>query len=488
MFSKSGKSLKFGIIRLRIYVQAGLRSQRGWVGQTERTTVYFKGRLYAVVLAAFLALGIHDAPRSADVVRVRLFSGKTVTSLNVADANGDRLTIHDPSGALATLDMGQKLEFDVWNDFLRAKWTSGSVPLDHAFITPRSGAATLTVDGESRSYRGTIEIILDGEIEKAGLVVINEVGLSDYVSSVLPKEYGFKEPEGLKAQAIVIRTYALRAKSEGRKPYDLTDGTGSQVYDGLEAETEFSRAAVEATAGVAITHDGHLIEAVYSAHCGGHSASNEDVWNSRPVPYLRGRKDPYDGDAPVARWESRIRKDDLLQMLSQAHGVRVKSVSVSKRGTGDRATEIKLDADPRDVDVSTQSFRVAVNGRFGGSAIKSTHFDVRSDGDSYRFSGRGLGHGVGLCQWGAAAMAKNGRSYEDILHFYYKDVKIEGHTSDAPFASMNLTAVEKADSNPARKPAASAEEPSETKPPATTRRRSTQRSTSGKSSGRRIGW
>ncbi|HEX9659194.1 MAG TPA: SpoIID/LytB domain-containing protein, partial [Rhodothermales bacterium] len=274
-------------------------------------TVYGLRRLSIALSLLFATVGA-NAPDTEEYVRVRLFSGKLISSVDVSDAAGKQLTIYDSSGALATLDKAQKIGLDVWNEFLRGRWQSGSAPMDRALIKASSGAITVDIGDESRSYRGSLELTLDGDIERPGLVIINEVSLTDYVSSVLPAEYGFTEPEGMKAQAIVIRTYALRARSEREGAYHLTDDTGSQVYLGISAETDLARAAVEATSGMTVTHDGQLIEAVYSAHCGGHSANNEDVWSSRPVSYLRGREDPYDGEAPVARWMSSVKKKDLL--------------------------------------------------------------------------------------------------------------------------------------------------------------------------------
>lgn len=453
--------------------------------------MYRLRRLSTIALLLFVVVGAGGAPDSNETVRVRLFSDRNIRKAVLSDSNGGRLTLYDASGALATLEKGQELEFDIWNEFPRARWQSGSVPLDHAFVKTESAALTLTVDGDSRQYRGSIELVLDDDLEKPGLLLINEVALSDYIGSVLPAEYGFKEPEGVKAQAIVIRTYALRAIAQRQGLFDVTDGTSSQVYPGVSSETDLARAAVEATSGMTITHDGELIEAVYSAHCGGHSANNEDVWQSKPISYLRGRKDPYDEKAPVAHWETRIDKKDLLDLLSKVTKTKVKGITVSERGSGKRVTEIKLDTNRDDVDMSAQSFRVAVNGSFGATAIKSTFFELKKDGDSYRFSGRGLGHGVGLCQWGAAEQAKEGRSFRDILSFYYSGVKVEGRDSDTPFARASLTnalevaKVSSAD-QPSAKQAKSRPKESPKKTPAETKHR--QKTTSRKLTGRRVGW
>lgn len=454
----------------------------------EGMTLYRLGRLGAIAVIALVTLGSGEKD-PGEFVRVRLFSGRLVTAASLADAAGERLSVYDASGPLATLEEGQALAFDIWNEFLRAQWTSGSVPLERAFVKAESGTITVTVDDMSRSYRGTIEVILDGDVKRPGLIVINEVDLPNYVASVLPSEYGFSEAEGMKAQAVVIRTYALRALSQRQGLYDLTDDTGSQVYTGVSAENDQARAAVAATSGMAITYEGEPIEAVYSAHCGGHSANNEDVWNSKPVPYLRGRDDPYDKGAPVAHWESRLKRKDVHDLLSRLYRVKVKGVSISDRGSGDRVTVMRLDTDGDDLEITSQSFRVAVNNRFGASAIRSTLFDLKKDGDSYRFSGKGVGHGVGLCQWGAAEQARLGRSFKDILHFYYRDVKIEGYEAEPPVAAAAISRPAEIDEPSARLQHEAAEEPSPPPEKASTpRKRAASKGTSRKLTGRRVGW
>jgi stage II sporulation protein D len=457
-------------------------------------TVYPFWRRALAPALLFVTLGT-DGRESVETVRVRLFSGKVTESVVVEAVDGGRLTIHDSTGPLATIEPDQTVSFDIWNEFLRARWQTGSVPMDHAFLSTRDGAIAVTTDGETRSYRGSVELVLDGDVERPGLLIINEVALPDYIASVLPSEYGFPEPEGVKAQAIVIRTYALRAKSRRDGLFDLTDDTGSQVYGGRDSETALARAAVSATRGMTITYEGELIEAVYSAHCGGHSADNEDVWSSRPVPYLRGRNDPYDKDAPVARWESRIDRDDLHDLLSRTYKTNVKGIKVRDRGSGDRATSIRLDTSGDDIDIGAQSFRVAVNARFGPESIKSTFFDIEKGGGSYRFVGRGLGHGVGLCQWGAAAQAREGRSYQDILSFYYRDVDIEGFESDFQVASVPLADASEVSDDTApdtrvetqSRPTADVE-PSERERPRSTTTRSGKSAASPKLTGRRVGW
>jgi len=275
-----------------------------------------------------------------------------------------------------------------------------------------------------RIYRGTFKVTLDTQRGNS-VHVVNRIDVEDYVASVLPSEYPFQEIEGVKAQAIVVRTYAMTNSH-------LRDDTGSQVYLGISSETDLSRRAVEITAASTIQFNGLDIEAVYSAHCGGHSANNEDIWGTEPIHYLRGQKDPYDHDAPVARWSASVDADDLNQKLSSRLQRQVKLVKVADRGKGGHVISVRIDFENgADEEIRGERFRSIVNRSFGRQLIPSSSFEIKRRSGRYDLKGRGSGHGVGFCQWGAAAQAKQGRSHEEILNHYYQDVSITRSSFDA---------------------------------------------------------
>ncbi len=141
---------------------------------------------------------------------------------------------------------------------------------------------------EGRPYRGDLEI----RRAPAGVIVVNRVELEDYLLGVLPQELPpdlFPELEALKAQALAARTYALRPREAWlARGYDLCAGPGCQVYGGASAEHPLSTAAVRKTAGETITYQGQLIDALYTAACGGSTENAENVF-STPTPYLVAR-------------------------------------------------------------------------------------------------------------------------------------------------------------------------------------------------------
>lgn len=158
----------------------------------------------------------------------------------------------------------------------------GGVPLE---VTPPAAGF---LEWEGRPYRGAFTVFRRG----AGVTVVNRLPLEDYLLGVVPRELPpdlFPESEALKAQALAARTYALRPRDAYReRGYDLCSGPACQVYGGAAAERPLSTRAVRETAGEAIYHDGALIDALYTAACGGHTENAENIFTN-PTPYLVGR-------------------------------------------------------------------------------------------------------------------------------------------------------------------------------------------------------
>lgn len=299
----------------------------------------------------------------------------------------------------------------------RIKATSISLELE--------GPGAFDVDGGSSSYTRTYTGSLDVSVKSSGtgISIINRVPIEDYVASVVGAEYGLNDLEGAKAMAVVARTYALHALKQGK---NLLDSERSQVYQGLQKANAAARQAAQSTAGEVLTWKGDLIEAVYSASNGGRTATNESVWGTSSIPYLRSRRDPYDADvSPHAKWTWEMDEEKVEKALSDAFGLGVRSIRVAETAKDGRVTRVELKSRKDSKTISGSSFRAALARSFGAMTVKSTYFDLDEKRDRYVFSGRGFGHGVGLSQWGAHAMALDGRSYEDILDFYYDGVRLE---------------------------------------------------------------
>jgi stage II sporulation protein D len=153
------------------------------------------------------------------------------------------------------------------------------------YFIPANPQSFLTLNG--RSYRGFL--VMSGS--SRGIVLVNYVNLEDYLKSVVPGELSpgqFNAIEALKAQAVAARTYALRnMKQFDRYGYDLVDTPRSQLYMGMASEQPLSTQAVEETKGVVVRYRGELINALYTSTCGGKTENAENVFEGRPVPYLK---------------------------------------------------------------------------------------------------------------------------------------------------------------------------------------------------------
>ena len=278
---------------------------------------------------------------------------------------------------------------------------------------------------ETRRYPGRLNLAIDASGTPA-LMLINQVRLDEYVACVVSREYSFNDLEGAKAMAVLARTYVLRTAGSFGTAYDLVDHQMAQQYDGADRLTDAAVEATIQTLGEVLTYRGQLVEAVYFSSSGGHTADNDAVWNGKPVPYLRGVPDPYDATSPHAQWRTTVPRNRLLRALSQHFGVAVDDVRISRRSRDGRAQTLDLLRQGRTAQViPSNAFRMLVNQSFGIASLKSTLFDIQKGDDHYVFEGRGFGHGVGMSQYGALGMSKQGFSYHDILSFYFTGTQVQ---------------------------------------------------------------
>ena len=228
-------------------------------------------------------------------------------------------------------------------------------------------------------------------------------------------------------QAVVARTYA--AASLGRhaaEGFDVCDTTHCQLIN-LERPVRsrwanIARQAVRATAGRILVYGARPVSALFHSDCGGYRASASDVWGGAPVPYLIAEPDPLPGGRKHQSWTFTIGREPLRSALNAnartAVGERLDTVDVQRRDASGRASLVLLNG-ARAPLVRGEDLRAAITTALGPRSLRSSRFDVRREGDAFVFTGQGYGHGVGLCQTGAAARAAAGESAENILAFYY---------------------------------------------------------------------
>lgn len=274
------------------------------------------------------------------------------------------------------------------------------------FRSGADGVGVIEVNGTR--VHGDVVVL----VGKTQLAAVNVISLEDYLTGVLGSEMPKSFPtEALKAQAIAARTYALNKKLEQYgQPYHLGSSVISQVYKGLDAEDPRTRDAVESTKGLVLTWQLQPIEAYFHASCGGRTETGFEALG-RDLPYLKAVDCPC-GQLATSHWTLNLSERDLKPLGARANAIRVQG-----RSSTGRARRVEVGS--RSVDAVT--FRE----RIGYMKLKSLSFDVEKSRDGWTLTGKGFGHGAGLCQWGARVYAEKGWSYEKILQHYYPGTELQ---------------------------------------------------------------
>ena len=259
---------------------------------------------------------------------------------------------------------------------------------------------------------------------ESGLAVIALVPLERYVAGAVGREMPTSwDARALRSQAVVSRTYALRAIHHPADPdYDVEAGTVSQVFGGSEAAVPTVRAAVAATRGQYLALAGEPILAVFHSASGGRTASAEEVWGD-PVPYLRSLEVHEEEEAPSTYWRAAVARTTLRRALARL-GLDVggdPKLSVIERWPSGRVKRLELRGRSGSRTLSGELLRRAL----GQDVVKSTLFELRERGSDIVIVGSGHGHGVGMSQWGAKAMAEGGAEHAEILAIFYPGTTLE---------------------------------------------------------------
>lgn len=270
--------------------------------------------------------------------------------------------------------------------------------------------------------RGTLEILRQKNLT---LLVVNHVALEDYLRGVLSKEAPDYWPtETLKAIAIAARTYAVyRRFTKERVEYDVTSDVLSQHYGGQTGEKDATDRAVQATEGLILHYQGKLFPTFYHSTCGGVTENGRIMGPFDIEPLRGGIVCHFCSGSPFYAWKRRLTKADVAWALRHSvHGPvgTVEDVRVAKTTPNGRIELVTILGSQRALRVSGFDFRAL----FGFERIRSLRFSVIPAADAFILDGHGWGHGVGMCQWGAAELARAGVSAEELLTFYYPGTEL----------------------------------------------------------------
>jgi len=305
----------------------------------------------------------------------------------------------------------------------------------------------------TRSYEGNLKVHLNqlGEMN-----LIATIEFEGYVAGVVPNEIGDDAPlEAMKAQAIAALSEALYKiihKYHKDDDFDLCASVHCQVFSGLTDVTKKVKKAVGETEYMVGTYNSEIINAVYSTNCGGITENSNNVWGGKSVPYLTSI---YDGKGSYKtdltnenkakqwilnsqqvfcnaenekgwiknsyKWKKEFSKEILEERLNSISDLgKLKDIKILKRGNSGRILELKILGTKNEIHLNNE---LQIRQAFSG--LKSSLFFVQIIGNKVIFSGKGSGHGVGMCQVGAIQMAKMGYSAKEILKHYYTGINVE---------------------------------------------------------------
>jgi len=253
--------------------------------------------------------------------------------------------------------------------------------------------------------------------------------IEEYITGVVAGEMKTDWPvEALAAQAIIARTFTMEAmETKGGVPdrgtQASTDIKEFQAYSAKDVNDNV-RKAVQMTRGMVIVYQGKPIKAWFHASAGGITATAKEGLNYKEAepPYIQSVQSPDDlAPGDIQNWTIIFPKESVMAAMAKM-GKKVNDISsleIAQKGPSGRATMLVVN---KNTEISAPELRVALD----STKLKSMLLDkIQVNEDSVTFAGKGYGHGVGMSQWGANRMAKNGKKPEDIITHYFKGVQVE---------------------------------------------------------------
>lgn len=421
--------------------------------------IFKKSGVFTVILLLIFSLSAN----AEDYVKIGLKYGSTaVATCNVSSdtalsicSNGEYIS----QNVLANVNLSVQ-------DGLIAVYKEDGTPI-YTTLSSEQSVEIVSYDGivalDGKKYRGTMIFTV---YNTTSLQIVNFLEIEDYLKSVVPSEMpGSWSIEALKAQAICARNYTYLNKNRYSKyGFDMDSTTACQAYNGVSSEYSNSTNAVLQTKGQILLYNNSPAELFYYSSSGGYTEDVKNVWGSTNYPYLVSVEDPYDNNYT---WEATFTKEEI-KSRTEKYGKAVGdilNVEITEKTPAGRAKQVtitgtegkyvlKLEStrnffnlkssmyeiipsiEAVSEPVSQQSFvsvltsKGTENREFSGNIITAsgireilpavtTQPTLSSGADSYTFSGKGYGHGIGMSQYGAKGFADNGYTYEQILTHYF---------------------------------------------------------------------
>jgi stage II sporulation protein D len=364
---------------------------------------------------AFLLLSL--ALHAGDPIAVGIFQGANYSRITVTIAQGS-YGIECAGEEIESLLAGQSADVFVSGGKLSFAVKGKEYTCASKVHFRAKGSAEFKIQAAGHKANGRFfPDHLSIAVSNGRLKLVNHLDVEKYIPGVIEAEGGGNhEMEYYKVQAVISRTYALnnlrRHEAEG---FHVCDGTHCQVYHGRPRHEQRTYKAARETEDIVIVDQGiDLITAAFHSNCGGHTVNSEHVW-SKPLSYCVGRPDTFCLVMPNSNWEKSISKIQWQDYLESKRYPLSDSTS---------AASLAFFPSEKQVFFVDSTFGIPMRTMRSDLKLKSAYFSVHQNGEKVTFVGQGFGHGVGLCQEGAMRMAVLGYSYQDIIHFYYKDVHL----------------------------------------------------------------
>jgi stage II sporulation protein D len=358
---------------------------------------------------------------------VRVLLDEKPNTLNITLSN--KVYLLNEKNKIAEINKGDNIQFYANSHKLNVKVGRKNFAGKYFQLVPADGEL---IKLSGKTYKGILRITAFGNF----VDIVNFINLEDYVKGVIAKEMplgnGNENYDALKAFAICVRTYALKKMNKGNGLFDIYPDTRDQVYGGQSAEELISNKACDATEGIILVYDDKPATIYYHSTCGGFSENVENVFSPYNLQYLNSVKDggePYCNISPRFEWKEVYTEPQFIKQLYNAKLIdnknySIEDIRIESRFESGRVNDLEITLDSRsggkEIHLYGNEIRSKIRTPDRNLSLWSTMFDVNVNGNGYiSFTGKGFGHGVGLCQWGAIGQSRQGIDYKNILEHYY---------------------------------------------------------------------
>jgi stage II sporulation protein D len=347
--------------------------------------------------------------------------------------------IYSEGSLITKIKSKDKITFEIKNDILVMQLGNKSFTRETFSILPNETDQTINFEG--KKYSDSIRVTSN----TGKILTINYVSPDEYLMGVLVSEMGNlskkENLEALKAMMLCAKSFTFEKIRSAKTDYDVYSDIKDQLFNGVGNLNSTIREAYDSTKNLYLTFNDELAQVYYFSSCGGYTEDCKNVLPNCTSSYLQGVKDgeePYCKISPSFSWQETITKKQLINSLVDADYIedsksKIKEFVIQSRYVSGRISELLLvlqgnNGERKEFILSGNKIRYAIKNS-NGAILKSANFDIEAKYENQEITavklrGKGNGHGVGLCQWGAIGMAREGKKFDEIIAHYFNGVKI----------------------------------------------------------------